>query len=98
MDRISGFGPVDGGSIPPGLMIVFRKIYKELVINLTMKKKRDPEGYYVISAFISILLTLIIHYFLLSSLNIHTTIHAALAIFIFFIMSALFSALLQRIW
>jgi len=68
------------------------------MINLIMKKKRDPEGYYVISAFISVVLILIIHYFFLSNLVIHPTIHVGIGIFMFFIISGALSALLQKIW
>ena len=56
------------------------------------------EGYYAVAAFLSIIITLIIHYFFISTYELHSTIHVAIGIFIFFILSALFSAILERLW
>ena len=68
------------------------------MIKLNMKKKKDSEEYFALSAFISVLLILVIHYFLLSGLNLHPTIHVALGLFMFFLFTALSSSILQKIW
>ena len=59
---------------------------------------KDNEGYYAVSAFLAVIITLIIHYFFIAPFELHTTIHVAIGIFIFFILSALFSAILGRLW
>ena len=58
----------------------------------------DNEGYYAVSAFLSVIITLIVHYFFIAQYELHSTLHVTIGIFLFFILSALFSAILGRIW
>ena len=62
------------------------------------KSKKDDEGYYALSAFISVILAILIHWLILSNIDIHTTLHAAIGIGIFFILSAALSSILSRFW
>ncbi|MBU0760860.1 MAG: hypothetical protein KJ600_04100 [Nanoarchaeota archaeon] len=63
-----------------------------------MAKKKDPEGYYSIAALIGIIVTLVLHYFFLSQLNLHSTLHVTLGVFIFCIVVGALSSLLERVW
>ncbi|MBI2629231.1 hypothetical protein HYW74_04055 [Candidatus Pacearchaeota archaeon] len=60
--------------------------------------KKDKEGYYGIAGFIAAVLVLIIHYFLLSDLPIHTTLHVLIGLFLFFIIVGALSPIIKRIW
>lgn len=62
------------------------------------KSNKDPEGYYGVSAFIAVALAMVIHYFFISNMNIHPTLHASIGIGIFFILSAALSSILSRFW
>ena len=62
------------------------------------KPKKDDEGYYAVSAFIAVALTIAIHYFFISSINLHPTIHAIISILIFFLLSATISSFLAKVW
>jgi hypothetical protein len=62
------------------------------------KSNKDPEGYYAVSAFIAVALAIAIHYFFISNINLHPTIHAGIGIGIFFILSAALSSVLSRFW
>ncbi len=61
-------------------------------------KKKDDEGYYSISFFIAIALSLLIHWLLLSGFNFHPTLHVALGLGIFTTMVALLSPILKKFW
>jgi len=64
-----------------------------------MKKiKKDNEDYYAIYGFIAAALTILIHYFLLANINLHPSIHVAIGILIFFLVSAIISSLLAKYW
>ena len=62
------------------------------------KNNNDDEGYYAISVFIAVVLTVLIHYFLLADINIHPTIHVVIGIFIFCLFTSLISPLLAKYW
>jgi len=60
--------------------------------------KERNEGYYAIASFVSIIFSLAVHYFLLSNFNLHSTIHAAIGVFIFLILTAFFSFIFSKLW
>ncbi|MEK6906733.1 MAG: hypothetical protein AABW81_03860 [Nanoarchaeota archaeon] len=62
------------------------------------KSKKDDEGYYALSAFIAVVLAILIHWLLLSNINLHPTLHATLGIGMFFILSAALSSILSKFW
>jgi preprotein translocase subunit Sec61beta len=62
------------------------------------KSAKDKEGYYAVSGFVSAVLVLLIHFLLLSKIDMHPTIHVAIGLFIFFLLSSLLSSLLSRVW
>lgn len=62
-----------------------------------LQRERN-EGYYAVASFVSIIFTLTIHYFFLSIFNLHSTIHAAMGLFIFLIFTALFSFIFSKLW
>jgi heme/copper-type cytochrome/quinol oxidase subunit 4 len=61
-------------------------------------KKKDDEGYYGVSFFIAIILTLLIHWLFLSRFNFHSTIHVAIGIGIFATIITILSSILKRFW
>ena len=60
--------------------------------------RKDDEGYYGVSAFISIALALLIHWLFLSRINLHPTLHATLGIAVFFILVGAISPILKKVW
>jgi len=62
------------------------------------KQEKDDEGYYAVSGFASAILVLLIHFFLISQMEIHSTLHVLIGIFLFFIFSAGISPLLSKFW
>ncbi|MCF7910725.1 hypothetical protein K9L16_03570 [Candidatus Pacearchaeota archaeon] len=64
-----------------------------------MKKQNvDDEGYYSVSAFIAVALSILIHWLLLSKINVHPTLHAGIGIGIFFMILAAISSILRKFW
>jgi len=63
-----------------------------------MKVLKNDDGYYAVSAFIAIVLTIVIHYYFISNILLHPTIHATVSILIFFLLSAAISPLLEKVW
>ena len=61
-------------------------------------KKKDPEGYYAVSSSITVLIVLVIHYILLSKINLHPTLHVAIGLFLFYIFVVLTSGILKKFW
>ncbi|MDO8459893.1 MAG: hypothetical protein Q7S74_02185 [Nanoarchaeota archaeon] len=59
---------------------------------------KDNDGYYAIAAFLSIIITMIIHYFFLSRFEWHSSLHVGIGLAIFFVLSAIFSAIFERLW
>ena len=59
---------------------------------------KDEEGYYSMSAFTAVILSILFYYFFLSGMNIHPTLHASIGIGIFFILCALLGSILSRFW
>ncbi len=62
------------------------------------KNKKDDEGYYGVGGFIAVTLTIAIHYLFISNINLHPTIHATISLFIFFLLCAITSPFLEKIW
>ncbi|GEM_PF-3695870 len=62
------------------------------------KQNKNDEGYYAVSAFIAVALAILIHWLLLSNINLHPTLHAGIGIGIFFILSAALSSILSKFW
>ena len=62
------------------------------------KAKKDDEGYYCVSGFIAVALTIGIHYLFLSNMNFHTTIHVTISLLIFLLISGISSSLLAKVW
>lgn len=59
---------------------------------------KQEDDYYLLAAFLSVSLTILIHYLFLSKLNIHSTIHVTISIFVFFILAALSTSFLKRFY
>ena len=62
------------------------------------QREKDDEGYYSISAFVGVALTIAIHYLFISTITLHPTIHVAISILFFFLISGALSALLVKFW
>ena len=60
--------------------------------------KKDDDGYYGVSAFITVSLVLTLHYFLLANLNIPSTLHVLIGLFMFFIIVGILNPILKRFW
>jgi len=44
------------------------------------------EGYYAVATFLSIIITLVIHYFFISVFMMHSTLHLGIGLFIFLVL------------
>ena len=58
----------------------------------------ERDGYYVVAAFLAIIFTLLVHYFVLARFDSIPTVHAAFGVGLFILLSSLFSAILRRMW
>lgn len=65
---------------------------------MTEKPPVKPyEGYYAIAALVALLLTLIGHYFLLARVGLHPTLHAAIALVVFIVVSSVVSIVFEKL-
>jgi len=62
------------------------------------KSKKDDEGSYGLTVFIAVVLTIAIHYFFISDINIHPTIHLIIGMFILYLLIAALYSLVAKIW
>jgi len=62
------------------------------------RSQGGDEGYYAVASFVSIIITLMIHYFFLANFELHTSIHAAMGIVIFLVITAILSFILSKLW
>ena len=62
------------------------------------KSKKNIESFYGLTAFIAVVFTLVIHYFFISDINIHPTIHLIIGLFILYLLIAAILFLLIKVW
>jgi len=62
------------------------------------RSKKDNEGYYAVSGFVAIVLAIVLHYYFISNMNLHPTLHVSIGLGMFFIISAPLSSILSRFW
>ena len=62
------------------------------------KSKKNDAGHYPVTAVISVILTIGIHYFFISNLNLNSTIYVTISLFIFFLLTSTISSLLAKVW
>ncbi|MBU1246115.1 MAG: hypothetical protein KKH88_03550 [Nanoarchaeota archaeon] len=63
-----------------------------------MKKSKDDDRFFMVSGFTAAALVIIAHYFFISNLNFHSTIHVIISIFLFFLLAGVIGSLLEKIW
>ncbi len=62
------------------------------------KSKKEDDKFFMTLGFIMAGLALIIHYFLISDINLHPTLHVVIGIFTFFLLSGILGPLLEKFW
>ena len=62
------------------------------------KSKKNDDGYYALAGVISVLLTIGIHYFFISNINLNSTIYVIISLSIFFLLASTISPLLAKFW
>ena len=62
------------------------------------KAKKNSDVYYVLSGYGAAILTLLIHYFIISKLEMSSTVHIGIGLILFFVISGISATLLQKFW